>query len=169
MMNILNTSQLDTPLGDMIAIADDHSLYLLEFMDCRGLDRELEALKQKKNATIISGTTPPIKSIENELKQYFNGNLIEFKTPLFFMGSPFQKSVWEALQNIPYGKTKSYADIANAIGKPTAYRAVAQANGSNQLAIVIPCHRVINSNGNLGGYAGGITRKEWLLHHENNQ
>lgn len=164
--NILKASWLDTRLGPMIAIADDHALYLLEFVDRRGLEREVERLRQKTKSAIIPGSTPPINSIESELSQYFNGNLIEFKTPLFFIGSPFQKSVWEALKNIPYGETRSYADIAKAVGRPTAFRAVAQANGANQLALVIPCHRVINTNGDLGGYGGGITRKEWLLNHE---
>jgi AraC family transcriptional regulator, regulatory protein of adaptative response / methylated-DNA-[protein]-cysteine methyltransferase len=164
--NILKASWLDTRLGPMIAIADDNALYLLEFVDRRGLEREVERLRQKTKSAIIPGFVPPINSIESELSQYFDGNLIEFKTPLFFMGSPFQKCVWEALKNIPYGETRSYADIAKAVGRPTAFRAVAQANGANQLALVIPCHRVINTNGDLGGYGGGITRKEWLLNHE---
>jgi len=164
--NILKASWLDTPLGPMTAIADDDALYLLEFLDCRGLEREIERLKQKTKAVIIKGATPPIHSIENELSQYFKGNLVKFKTPLFLFGSLFQKQVWETLQKIPYGETRSYADIAKSIGKPTAFRAVAQANGANQLAIVIPCHRVINTNGALGGYAGGITRKEWMISHE---
>lgn len=164
--NILKASPLDTRLGPMIAIADDHALYLLEFVDRRGLEREVERLRQKTKAVITPGATLPIHSIENELNQYFDGNITEFKTPLFLMGTPFQKSVWEALKNIPYGETRSYADIAKAVGRPTAFRAVAQANSANQLPLVIPCHRVINTNGDLGGYSGGITRKEWLLHHE---
>lgn len=164
--NILKASWLDTRLGPMIAIADDHALYLLEFVDRRGLEREVEHLRRKTKSAIVPGSAHPINSIESELSQYFEGSLIEFKTPLFFIGSPFQKSVWEALKNIPYGETRSYADIARAVGRPTAFRAVAQANGANQLALVIPCHRVINTNGDLGGYGGGITRKEWLLNHE---
>jgi AraC family transcriptional regulator of adaptative response/methylated-DNA-[protein]-cysteine methyltransferase len=166
--HILKASCLDTPLGSMIAIADDHALYLLEFINCRKLQSEIDRLKQKTKSSIVSGLTLPIQSIENELKQYFDGTLKVFQTPLFFMGSSFQKTTWEALKNIPYGETRSYADIAKAIGRPTAFRAVAQANASNQLAIIIPCHRVVNSNGGIGGYAGGINRKEWLLNHENN-
>ena len=164
--NILKAAWLDTQLGPMIAIADEYALYLLEFIDCKGLEREIERLKQKTKSAIIFGVAPPINSIKSELSRYFDGDLVEFKTPIFFVGSVFQKSVWGALKLIPYGKTRSYADIAKTIGKPTAFRAVAQANGANQLALVIPCHRVINTNGNLGGYAGGVTRKEWLLHHE---
>lgn len=164
--HLLKASWLDTRLGPMIAIADDQALYLLEFVDRRGLEREVERLRQKTKSAIIPGCTQPIRSIERELSQYFEGELTEFKTPLFFLGSFFQKQVWEALKKIPHGETRSYSDIAKAVGRPTAFRAVAQANGSNQLAIVIPCHRVINANGDLGGYAGGLTRKEWLINHE---
>lgn len=163
---ILKASWLDTKLGSMIAIADDNSLYLLEFVDRRGLEREIERLRFKTKSIIIPGHTQPIQSIENELKQYFAGNLRDFRTPLSFLGSPFQKRVWEELQKIPFGQTRSYTELSIAIGKPSAFRAVAQANGANQLAIIIPCHRVINVNGELGGYAGGLPRKKWLLHHE---
>jgi len=150
----------------MVTIADESELYLLEFVDRRGLEREVERLRKKMHAAIIPGQTVPIQSIERELTQYFEGTLTEFKTPLHLIGSPFQQSVWEQLREIPAGETRSYADIALALGKPAAYRAVAQANGANQLAIVIPCHRVINSDGKLGGYGGGVARKEWLSNHE---
>lgn len=123
-------------------------------------------MRKKTQSAIIPGRTKPINSIEKELKIYFEGNLLEFKTPLQLLGSPFQKRVWEALKKIPPGETRSYSDLAIAIGRPSAFRAVAQANGANQLAIIIPCHRVINSNGELGGYAGGLTRKKWLIIHE---
>ena len=157
---------IDTPLGPMIAIADEESLYLLEFMDRRGLTREIERLRKRTKSDILPGSTAPIRSIENELSQYFEGTLKVFKTPLCFLGSPFQKHVWEELQKIPFGETRSYAQLAVMIGKPSACRAVANANGANQIAIVIPCHRVINSSGELGGYAGGLPRKKWLIEHE---
>jgi len=163
---ILKASWVDTPLGHMIAIGDEKNLYLLEFVDRRGLEREIEKLRKKTQSAIIPGSTPPIVSIEKELAQYFSGKLTAFTTPLFYLGSPFQQRVWEELQKIPYGQTRSYSDQANAIGMPTARRAVARANGCNQLAIIIPCHRVINANGELGGYAGGLARKQWLLQHE---
>lgn len=163
---ILKAAWLDTKLGPMIAIADEKSLYLLEFVQRRGLEREVERLRKRTKSAIIPGSTQPIKSIEKELAHYFDGKLAEFKTPLFYLGSDFQKNVWEQLKKIPYGETRSYAEIAKAIKKPTAYRAVALANGANQLAIVIPCHRVINTGGALGGYGGGVTRKQWLLDHE---
>lgn len=166
---ILKAAWLDTKLGPMIAIADEHALYLLEFVDRRGLEREVERLRKKTHAAIIPGVTKPLLQIEIELKSYFDGVLTEFKTPIQCLGSPFQKIVWEELQKIPVGETRSYSEIAAAVGRPTAFRAVAQANGANQLAIIIPCHRVININGTLGGYGGGVARKQWLLERERNR
>ncbi len=163
---ILKASWIDTRLGPMIAIADEAGLYLLEFVDRRGLEREVERLRLKTKAAIIPGVTDPIKSITLELESYFEGKLKEFKTPLHLLGSPFQKLVWDELIRIPYGTTRSYMAQATAIGKNKAYRAVANANGANQLAIIIPCHRIINTNGDLGGYGAGVTRKKWLLEHE---
>ncbi len=166
--HLLKAAWLDTPLGPMIAIADDSSLYLLEFADRRGLEREIFKLRQKMQAGIVPGSTKITLAITAELQQYFSGKLQTFKTPLHLLGSPFQQRVWKALQNTPYGQTCSYADLARNIGQDTAFRAVANANGANQIAIVIPCHRVINTNGQLGGYGGGLTRKEWLIRHEKN-
>lgn len=164
--NILKAAWLDTRLGPMLAISDEEALYLLEFVDRRGLEREVEQLRTRTKSAILPGQTVPIRSIENELQLYFEGKLNEFKTAIHLLGSPFQQRVWEELRKIPPGQTRSYADIAAAIGKPTAYRAVARANGANTIAIVIPCHRVINANGELGGYGGGLTRKKWLITHE---
>jgi len=163
---VLKAAWIDTELGPMIAMADEAGLYLLEFADRRGLEREVERLRKRLKAAIIPGTTQITKKIEKELMDYFQGKKYQFETPLMLMGSVFQKSVWDALQKIPLGETRSYLDIANIIKKPTASRAVANANGANQLAIIIPCHRVINANGELGGYAGGISRKQWLIEHE---
>lgn len=165
-LNILKAAWLDTPLGAMLAVSDEKLLYLLEFVDRRGLEREIEKLRVKTKSAIIPGNTKPILSIEHELKLYFNGALKKFDTPICLIGSEFQKIAWQALINVPYGKTRSYLEQAKAIGKHTAYRAVANANGANQLAIIIPCHRIINSNGGLGGYGGKIYRKRWLIDHE---
>ncbi len=157
---------LDTPLGPMVAIADEQALYLLEFVDRRGLEREIERLRQRQKAGIAPGRTAPIEQIERELAAYFAGRSMTFETPLARAGSPFQNAVWDALLTIPPGETWSYAELARAVGNPKAVRAAGTANGCNQLAIVIPCHRVINANGQLGGYAGGLPRKQWLLEHE---
>ena len=165
--NILKSALLDTPLGTMIAIGNEESLYLLEFIERCGLDREIELLQLKNKMTIIQGRTKIIDSIEDELTLYFKGELRTFQTPFTLIGTPFQRCVWEELAKIPFGETRSYGELAASIGRPTAFRAVAQANSTNQLAILIPCHRVINMNGALGGYAGGIERKKSLLTHEN--
>jgi AraC family transcriptional regulator, regulatory protein of adaptative response / methylated-DNA-[protein]-cysteine methyltransferase len=157
---------LDTPLGPMTAIADERALYLLEFVDRRGLEREIERLRQRQKAGIAPGRTAPIVQIEAELKEYFAGRSMTFKTPIARSGSPFQNAVWDALLTIPPGETWSYAELARKVDRPKAMRAAGTANGANQLAIVIPCHRVINANGELGGYAGGLPRKRWLLDHE---
>lgn len=164
---ILKASSLDTPLGLMIAISDNESLYLLAFADGRGLAREMKKLASEQNARIISEeTAKPIAMIKQELDCYFSGSLKTFKTPLRMIGSDFQKKAWHALMQIPYGQTSSYLAQAKTTGHERAYRAVANANGANPFSIVIPCHRIINSNGNLGGYGGGRARKQWLINHE---
>jgi len=163
---MLYATKIETPLGSLLGIADETDLYLLEFFDWRGLTREINRLRKNTHSVIFPGKSSPLISIENELKKYFKGKLHRFNTPLCYFGTPFQKQVWLALKKIPYGKTRSYYDIAKFIDKPTAYRAVANANGKNQFVIVIPCHRVINHNGGLGGYGAGLARKKWLLEHE---
>ena len=164
--NILKSSWLDSPLGPMLVIADENGLFLLEFVERRGLEREIERLRLKTKSAIIPGRTAAINLIEAELENYFAGKLKEFKTPIHLLGSPFQQMVWQELMRVPYGETRSYGLQAEAIGKPTSFRAVANANGANQLAIIIPCHRIIRTNNELGGYGGGIARKQWLINLE---
>lgn len=163
---ILKCQWMDTPLGPMLAIADDEALYLLEFVERRGLEREIERMCQRLKAAIVPGDNAILNSINQALNDYFTGKSLTFKTPIKVIGSPFQQTVWQALQTIPTGETRSYLDIAKQINRPTACRAVARANATNQLAIIIPCHRVVNQSGQLGGYAAGIERKQWLLDHE---
>lgn len=162
---ILKAAWINTPLGPMVAIADDNALYLLEFITRMGLERELKRLTQK-GFSLTLGNSASLKSIESELTAYFAGSLKTFKTPYQVLGSPFQQQVWHLLSKIPFGETISYKQQAEYLDKPTAYRAVANANGRNQLAIIVPCHRVIASNGHLGGYGGGLIIKQWLLKHE---
>ena len=150
----------------MLAIADRKFLYLLQFVDWCNLKRGVERLCSETKSTMTPGVSNPIIAIQKELKSYFDGNLKDFKTPINPLGTMFQKLVWDALIRIPYGQTESYANQATMVGRSSAYRAVANANGQNPIAIVIPCHRIINSNGNLGGYGGGSARKKWLLAHE---
>lgn len=160
LLNLIE-SRIETPLGLMKALADESALYFLGFHDVRN-----DSLNNQKNGMITVGRTCITDLIERELTDYFSGTLKQFSTPLKYSGTEFQTQVWRELKKIPYGETRSYAKVAQAINKPSAIRAGASANAKNQLAIVIPCHRVINANGNVGGYAGGIERKKWLLEHE---
>lgn len=157
----MNTLSIETPLGPMTAVADAHTLYLLEFTDNPTVSHKLGQFP-----SLAAKETPPLLQIQQELALYFSHKLTLFLTPISPHGTPFQEQVWKQLRKIPYGSTLSYAALAAAIKKPTAFRAAAQANKANQLAIIIPCHRVINQNGQLGGYAGGVFRKKWLLKHE---
>lgn len=166
LMPTLYTARLNTPLGQMTTVADDHAIYMLTFTDSLDLAKNLQKLSVKTNTQILEGRSKPIELLEEELKQYFNGTLSQFSTPINLFGTPFQQRVWHTLKNIPTGQTHSYAKVAKTIGKPTAFRAVALANSKNPLAILVPCHRVINKNGKLGGYSCGIERKRWLLDHE---
>lgn len=154
---------IDTPLGGMIAVTDRHSLHLLEFIGRKGLPAELARLSKAAKGEIGLGRTAITDQLETELGAFFEGQSARFTVPLVLHGTPFQCEVWAALREIPAGQTRSYAEIANAIGRPTATRAVARANGANQLALVVPCHRVIGADGSLTGYAGGLWRKEALI------
>ena len=164
MSTLLQSDWLATPLGPMLAIADDDALLLLEFEGRRGLERELE--RMRAGHEIREGRTAPIDQIERELNDYFAGTSSTFATPYRLDGTDFQLGVWRQLLRIPPGKTISYLELARAVGNPKGFRAVAQANGANRLAVVVPCHRVVNTGGGLGGYGGGLARKRWLLDHE---
>ncbi|MBY0121533.1 methylated-DNA--[protein]-cysteine S-methyltransferase [Bacillus sp. S/N-304-OC-R1] len=123
--------------------------------------------EESQKSNLKSAETPHVLvDCYNQLDEYFKGERYEFTFPYQFEGTDFQKSVWEALKDIPYAETGSYKDIAVSIGNEKAVRAVGSANGKNKLSIVIPCHRIIGANGKLTGYAGGLERKEWLLQHE---
>lgn len=157
---------IQTPIGEMIAIAGNEALHLLEFTDRKNIDKQIERVRRMNKYEIERGENDITRQITIELAAYFKGTLDGFKTPVKHYGSEFQKNVLSELISIPYGQTRSYAEQAENIGNPKAVRAVARANGMNQLAIIIPCHRVIGSDGSLTGYAGGLARKEWLLKHE---
>ncbi|AQY50114.1 cysteine methyltransferase [Listeria weihenstephanensis] len=165
-LTILVSTWIETPLGSMVAIANEEALILLEFVDRRGLETEIETLRKKWHAAIIPGNQAIFSMLREELTAYFEGNLKSFQVPIAYKGSDFQQLVWQTLQTIPFGDTVSYSQLANKINNSKAFRAVARANGANQLSLIVPCHRVINSNGELGGYGGGLARKEWLLAHE---
>ena len=156
----------ESPLGPLLALANDEGLHLLEFVDRRGLERELQTLRRRVPHHVVPGDHAHLDSIGRELAEYFSGDTLEFATPIKLDGSPFQRAVWEALREIPPGATRSYAEIAARVGKPSAVRAVGRANGDNKLVIIVPCHRVIGADGTLTGYGGGLWRKAWLLEHE---
>lgn len=164
---LLKADWIETPIGTMLAVADQNALHLLEFFDRKALSRELSRLRTATHSSIAFGRSPPIDRIEVELRAYFDGHLLEFSVPLALRGSLFTPGAWNVLQAIPPGMTQSYAQIAAAMGQPSAaVRAVARANGLNQIAIVIPCHRVVGLDGALTGYGGGLWRKRWLIEHE---
>lgn len=160
---IIDLTRIETPLGTMIACATSQGICLLEFSDRKMLETELKTLARLLNATIVLGQNPHFITLEKELNQYFQKQLMVFTTPLFSPGSEFQNRVWSALKTIPYGTTRSYKDQALSIGSPDSVRAVANANGMNRISILIPCHRVIGADGQLTGYGGGIWRKKFLL------
>ena len=162
-VTVLHAKWLETPLGSMLALADDRGLHLLDFVDRRGLERALEVLQRRLNARVLPGEHPVLAQISRELAEYFDGTRMRFETPVVLTGSPFQATVWRALQAIPAGATRSYGALAATIGQPAAVRAVGRANGDNRLSIIVPCHRVIGADGALTGYGGGLWRKQKLL------
>jgi AraC family transcriptional regulator of adaptative response/methylated-DNA-[protein]-cysteine methyltransferase len=157
------TTAIDTPLGPMVAGATDEGVCLLEFTDRRMLIAQLQRLSRLLGQPMIPGEHPYLARLKQELTKYFAGTLTTFETPLVYRGTPFEERVWRELTRIPYSETISYAQLADRISAPGAQRAVGRANGMNRIAVVIPCHRVVNSDGKLGGYGGGLWRKHWLL------
>ncbi|MHA6263049.1 bifunctional transcriptional activator/DNA repair enzyme AdaA [Arenibacterium sp. CAU 1754] len=160
---LLLADWIDTPLGAMIAVSDDRHLHLLEFLDRKALPGELRKLHRMVRGDIGFGRPAPTEQTAQQLREFFAGARREFSVPLALHGSAFAQSVWRALQTIPAGQTRSYSQIAEQIGRPDAVRAVARANGANQIAILIPCHRVIGADGSLTGYGGGLWRKQKLI------
>ena len=160
---LLLADWIETPIGDMIAVSSNSHLHLLEFVGRKALPTELAKLQAMAKGEVGIGSTGPTDQIRAELGRYFTGESANFTTPLALQGSEFTRTVWAALQQIPAGETRSYGQIAQQIGRPTASRAVARANGANQIALVIPCHRVIGAKGALTGYGGGLWRKQRLL------
>ena len=147
------TSYLKSPIGQIKITANENAVTSIFFMFS-----DTEMVPEKTNAVLLQ--------CRQELMEYFAGKRKIFDVPVYQEGTDFQKNVWAELLKIPFGKTVSYNDIAKAIGNQKSIRAVGAANGKNQISIIVPCHRVIGSDGSLTGYAGGLWRKEWLLKHE---
>lgn len=154
---------LETPLGPMLAAASHQAICQLEFADRRGLEESYAEMRRRFQLPVVPGDNAVLKQLRHELQEYFGGRRKEFSTQMELRGTKFQERVWRELQRIPPGKTASYAAIAKKIGSPTAVRAVARANGTNRLYLLVPCHRVIAKDGSLSGYGGGVWRKKLLL------
>ena len=161
--HIVNIVYIETDLGLMIAGATGKGVCMLDFADYKLLDLELRQLESTFKAPLVLGSNPHLDTLLSQLKEYYKGERRDFDIPLDLAGTEFQKQVWLSLLKIPYGHTTSYAKQAELIGRPTAVRAVANANGKNKIVIVLPCHRIIGADGTLTGYGGGIWRKKKLL------
>ena len=157
---------LTSPLGDLLALADEKYLYLLEFSGHRELDDRIATLEKTLETKKQSGTNAILTQTKKELEEYFDGKRKAFTLPLSPYGTVFQMKAWKALEQVRYGETRSYLEEATMIGNPKAVRAIGGANHANPLPIIIPCHRVIGKSGKLVGYGGGLERKVWLLEHE---
>ncbi len=160
---------LEIPLGKLVIGATSKGCCLLEYEDRGGLVKIQRRITRQYKLEMVRGSNAFLEQLESELDQYFQGLRQNFSVPLDVRGTPFQRAVWEQLLNIPYGETRTYGEIARLVGKPLAVRAIGQANGDNPLAVVIPCHRVIQHDGKLKGYGGGLWRKEYLLALERRQ
>jgi AraC family transcriptional regulator of adaptative response/methylated-DNA-[protein]-cysteine methyltransferase len=162
---ILTAQWLDTPIGAMLAVADDAGVHLLEFAERIALPTEIKRLRERVGH-ISFGQHPMLDRLAGEMEQYFSGRLTVFTVPIVQKGTAYEAAVWDALRQIQVGQTRSYGEIAHGMDRPSAVRAVARANGANQVAIIVPCHRVIGADGSMTGYGGKIWRKQWLLEHE---
>jgi AraC family transcriptional regulator of adaptative response/methylated-DNA-[protein]-cysteine methyltransferase len=157
------TAMIESPVGPLLAGARDEGVCLLEFTDRRMLEAQLHTVRRRLGAALVPGDHALLTRLTQELNEYFTAARRSFTVPLLAPGTPFQERVWAELLKIPYGETICYEDLARRVGRPGACRAVGTANGMNRLAIVIPCHRVLNKSGELGGYGGGMWRKRKLL------
>ncbi len=161
--NQIITARIQTPLGSMLAGAMGEGLCLLEFDDTPRVENQLRRLAKRLACIPAAGHSPFFDALRAQLDEYFAGQRRQFRLPLVLGGTPFQILAWAALQTIPYGQTRSYREQAEWIGKPAAVRALGKTNGDNPIAILVPCHRLVGSDGSLTGYGGGLWRKESLL------
>lgn len=163
---VINTLRLSSPIGELIACASEKGICFLGFVGQKKLELNIDAIQRELHAIMIPTATPHLVQLQKEVGEYFKGSRTRFSVPLHFVGSDFRKRVWEQLLKVPYGQITTYSEQAGVMGNPKAVRAVASANAMNKISIIIPCHRVIGSNGKLSGYAGGLPKKRWLLEHE---
>ena len=152
-----------SPVGDLIIGASEAGCCLVEYTDRGSLDAVKKRIERRYKGVLVESENALLSFVRNELDQFFAGHLRIFTFPLDLKGSAFERKVWDTLLAIPFGQTTTYGNVAQSVGKPLAARAVGRANGANPLAIVVPCHRVIQKDGGMRGYGGGIWRKEALL------
>ena len=164
--NLILINRLTTPIGPMFICATEQGICLLEFVDRRMLETEFRQLQNLLNGVIIFGENNHILQAKVEINEYFAGKRTIFTVQLHTPGTHFQQAVWDCLRTIPYGEVTTYKQQVEKLNNSKAVRAVARANGFNRVAIMIPCHRIIGSNGQLTGYGGGLARKQWLINHE---
>lgn len=152
-------TQIESPIDRILITSDGDSLTGLHMVEHRHYEVLTDDWKR-------DDAVKPFAEARKQLEAYFAGRMADFDLPLAMRGTEFQQQVWQELQNIPFGQTISYGELARRVGNPNSSRAVGAANGRNPISIIVPCHRVIGSNGKLTGYGGGMQRKEWLLAHE---
>ena len=164
--NVINILRFSSPIGSLIACATEKGVCFLGFIGQKRIEKHFVEIQKHFNAIILPGKNTHLTKVKKEITEYFDGKRKTFSVSLDIVGTDFRKKVWTELLNIPYGKTVSYKEQAIAINNIKAIRAVASANAANKIGIIIPCHRVIGSNGSLTGYAGGLHKKRWLLNFE---
>lgn len=164
--DVVTVNRISSPLGPLMIGATNEGICLLEFTDRKMLETQLSILEKRLKTKLVTGKHPMLDLAQSQLNEYFQGKRKDLELPLVVPGTEFQQKVWNALLQIPYGVTRSYKQQADVVGDVKAVRAVARANGDNRISIIIPCHRIIGSDGSIVGYGGGIHRKQWLLKHE---
>ncbi len=155
-----------SPIGDLMIVSSDEGISYLWFVDEGKREAIIKRMEKDTGSWLIEGTNDIILECKKQLKEYFDGGRQEFKIPTDINGTNFQTTIWNLLKKIPFGKTKSYLELGKQYGDANAVRAIGTAIGENPIGIIIPCHRVISSKGELTGYAGGVWRKQGLLEHE---
>lgn len=164
---ILSVTYIETPIGTMFAAANEQGIFIFDFVERKGgLDKIKERVARKWTAFFVEQAHEQLRILEQQVQEYYATTRQVFELNLCFSGTDFQQEVFRNLLEIPYGKTIAYQQLACHMNHPLAIRAIAKANGENCLAILVPCHRVIASNGLLTGYSGGIDNKKWLLDFE---
>ena len=157
---------IETPVGPLFVGGSDEGVHRIDFVSERRDEPSIVAMLEREASMAPVRDAEAAAEATTQLREYFDGRREQFDLPLAARGTQFQRRVWAELRTIAHGHTISYGEIADAIGQPTASRAVGAANGRNPISIVVPCHRVIGSTGALTGYGGGMDRKRWLLNHE---